>query len=148
MEEAISPYATEARAGASSTRWRRGSLRATAGPSNQVDASGAERDEERPDDVADAAAAGRDRPDDDREAEQDHQQREPERHAVVPAHGPACGWPMTFPLRHRRSRRLRSSMSSGKPTLMPPPALRRTASSTIARPEFRARTMRVMTFTP
>src|SRR4051794_32876382 len=125
----------------------------------QVDPPRAECDEERPDDVADEAAAVHGGDDEHREADEHHRRREhDDRARVRPAH--AVTFPVATITRTGACFRTKSTVSpkiarrpAASLTRRGPPMTmisepRRMASSTIARPEFRARMMRVTTLTP
>src|SRR5712691_6041628 len=74
MDDAISPYATDASAGASRTRCRRGSFLATS--PQKIEPAGAERDEQRTDHEPGGAAAVARGLDQEREAEHDDDRRQ------------------------------------------------------------------------
>src|SRR5712691_12007771 len=88
MEDAISPYATDAIELVSSARARPGSLRATTrSPAGKVDAPQAGDDEQRAEHVAEPAAAPELRRARDRgEAQRDEQERKDERAGPVEPH--------------------------------------------------------------
>src|SRR5437773_5349358 len=143
---------------------RRGRVAAVAafGPSalpEQVDAGGAERGEERADREPERPAALVRRADEDREAEHDRREAEDQHHAAVHLRH-ATALAATTMTRTGACLSTKSTVSPkiarlpvasltrrGPPiTMISEP--RRTDSSTTARPAFRARTMRLITFTP